>query len=119
MVAVTTTVPGAVVERLSPVMEAPVPLSVFTDHTMTWLVALGGSTVPFKVRLAPIIPLVATPVISVTGTTVELTVTVHVAVKPPSSVVTVMTAEPDATAVTSPVLSTVATLSSLLDHVMF
>ena len=42
-----------------------------------------------------------------------LTVTEQVAVKPPSSVVTVIVAVPDATAVTLPVLSTVAIDESL------
>ena len=45
------------------------------------------------------------------------TVTVQMAVKPPSTVVTVMVAAPGATAVTTPFWSTVATLGSLLAHV--
>lgn len=48
-----------------------------------------------------------------------MTVTEQVAVKLPSSVVTVMVAVPAATAVTLPVLSTVATLVSLEDQVTF
>ena len=47
------------------------------------------------------------------------TVTVQLAVRLPSSVVTVMTAAPAETAVTTPFSSTVATVSSLLVHVTF
>ncbi len=52
----------------------------------------------------------------VTGT---ITVTTQVAVLPPSSVVTVMSAVPAATAVTKPASSTVAMSLSLLVHDTF
>ena len=57
----------------------------------------------------------ATPV---TGTVASLTVTVQLAVKPPSWVVAVIVAVPTAMAVTTPLL-TVATPVSLLDHDTF
>ena len=46
-----------------------------------------------------------------------VTVTAQVAVKPPSTVLTVMVAVPSATAVTVPFAETVATAGLLLDHV--
>jgi hypothetical protein len=49
--------------------------------------------------------------------TAVVTVTARVAVKPPSAVVTVMAALPFATAVTRPVLLTVATPVLFEDHV--
>ena len=53
--------------------------------------------------------------ISVTGTTLALTVTAHIAVFPPSSVFTLIVALPGATATTVP-SETVAISSLLLDH---
>lgn len=52
-----------------------------------------------------------------TGMVAEVTVTSQPAVCPPSTVVTVMVAVPSSTPVTVPVLSTVATVGLLLDHV--
>jgi hypothetical protein len=54
-------------------MEAPVPPGVFMVHTMVLLVALAGVTVPFRVRV-PTVPLVGTPVISLTATKAALRV---------------------------------------------
>ena len=51
MVAVTVTVPVAVVFRLFPLIVAPVVPGDFTDHSMVLLVALVGATVPERVRL--------------------------------------------------------------------
>jgi hypothetical protein len=91
------------------------------SHLTLRLVALDGATVQVSlvVPFAPIVTdhgLTSTPV---TGTTLAFTVTLHVAVLPPSSVVTVITASPAFTAVTLPAPSTVAisVLSEL--HVTF
>ena len=53
-------------------------------------------------------------VASIKRVVLGVTVTVHVAVKPPSFVVAVITAVPSETPVTVPLLLTVATLSELL-----
>jgi hypothetical protein len=57
-------------------------------------------------------------VFSVTPVTATVsTVTAHVSAYPPSDVVTVIVATPSETAVIMPLLDTVATVGSLLDHV--
>ena len=95
---------------------ATVATASLLDFQVTfWLVAFSGVMVAVRVSLSPTKMLVAvllsfTPV---TLTSLSLTVTLHVAVLPPSSVVTVMEASPAFTAVTLP-LATVAT-ASLLD----
>ena len=74
-----------------------------------------------SVSFAPILSVraVLLSVTPVTATEVSLTVTLQVAVLPPSSVVTVMVASPTFTAVTLPLASTVA-ISGLSDfHVTF
>jgi hypothetical protein len=55
--------------------------------------------------------------IRLTPVTPMTTVTSQVAVMPPSTVVTVIVAEPAAMALTRPELETVATLGALLDQV--
>ena len=93
-----------------------VAMAVSLDFQVTfWLVAFSGVMVAVRVSLSPTKMLVAvllsfTPV---TLTSLSLTVTLHVAVLPPSSVVTVMVASPAFTPMTLP-LATVAT-ASLLD----
>ena len=67
-VAVTVTVPPAVVLRVLPLMVAPVAPALFTDHAMVLFVALEGSTVPVRAMGVPAMPLVGTPVIFVTAT---------------------------------------------------
>ena len=68
MVAVTVTVPAAVVVRVFPLMVAPVVPALFTDHTIALLVALSGATIPERAMEVPAMPPVGTPVIPVTGT---------------------------------------------------
>ena len=95
---------------------ATVATASLLDFQVTfWLVAFSGVMVAVRVSLSPTKMLVAvllsfTPV---TLTSLSLTVTLHVAVLPPSSVVTVMVASPAFTPMTLP-LATVAT-ASLLD----
>jgi hypothetical protein len=57
-------------------------------------------------------------VIPVTATGESVTITAHVAVKPPSTVVTVIVVVPAVNGVTTP-LATVATAGALEDHVTF
>ena len=121
IVALTVTVPAAVVFRLLPLMVAPVFPALATDHTIVLFVALAGFTVPVRVRAVPTVPLVGTPVIPVTGTMAVPTVTTQVAVLLPSPEVTVMVAVPAETAVmvTCPAVVwlaglTVATAGALL-----
>ena len=80
--------------------------------TLTWMVFWSPDTgtvtlEPPDVPPPPLLPLPLLPLLL-------LTVTVQVAVLPPSAVVTVMVAEPALTAVTFPLASTVAT-AVLLD----
>ena len=80
-----------------------------------WLVAFSGRMVATRVSLPPTRILVSvlfscTPV---TLISLSLTVTLQVAVFPPSSVVTVMVASPAFTPVTLPLASTVAMAASL------
>ena len=70
MVAVTVTLPAAVAVSVLPLMAAPVVPALFTDHTIVWLVALAGATVPVRVRELPTVPAVGTPEILVTATKV-------------------------------------------------
>ena len=89
------------------------------DQETDLSVALDGVTVADNVWVSPtvIVRLVwfrLTPV-----TVIGFTVTEHVAVFPPSSVVAVMTAVPTFTADTFPLESTVATLELELVHVTF
>jgi hypothetical protein len=74
-------------------------------------VALDGLTVAMRVCLSPsvMVMLLLSSVTPVTETTFALTVTVQVALYPPSFVVTVMVVVPAVTAVILPVLETVAT----------
>jgi hypothetical protein len=76
IVAVTVTVPAAVVFRVLPLKEVPVPPSVLTDQVMVWFVALDGATVPVKVSGVPAVAVVGTPVIFVTGINAAFTVMV-------------------------------------------
>ena len=65
MVALTTTGPVPVVFKVVP-LTLPGPLT--NDHTMAWLVAVEGTTVPLKVNGIPIVVDVGTPVMLVTAT---------------------------------------------------
>ena len=103
-----------VAEPAATAVTSPVVLTVaidvlFDDQVTAWLVALEGETVAVSCCVAPatmeaVVGLTVTPV-----TAIGETVTAHVAVLPPSWVVTVIVAEPAATAVTKPVELTVAT----------
>ena len=75
MVAKTFTVPSAVVFNwLPPVMVALVVPASDTVHTIVWLVAVVGATVPTSVNGVPAKAVVATPVMPVTDTMVDVTV---------------------------------------------
>ena len=89
------------------------------DHVTVLLVALAGATVAVRVPVWPGLSGVSHRVreTPVTGTADVSTVTAQAAVLPPSAVVTVMLALPFATAVTTPVWSTVATPELLEAHV--
>jgi hypothetical protein len=108
-----------VVFKVLPLIVAPVVPAFWTLHTIVLLVALTGVTVPLKARGVPAVAAVGTPVMLVTATNGSITVTVQVAVLPPSAVVTMMIAVPAATAVTIPLLFTVATPVLLLLQVTF
>ena len=90
---------------------------LFELHLTFWFVASEGRTVAVKVAVAPLTKdnSVWERVTPVTGT---VTVTSHVAVRLPSSVVTVMVAAPPDTAVTVP-FSTMATAVLVELHVTF
>ena len=99
-----------------------VAISVLSELHVTFrLSALSGFTVAVSVSVSPSVKVssVLSRDTSVTPTALAFTVTLQVAVFPPSSVVTVTTASPAFTAVTLPAPSTVATsvLSEL--HVTF
>ena len=83
-------------------------------HVTFLSVAFSGATVAFNTRLSPatMVALVWSKVIPVTATSFAATVTVQVAVLEPSVVVTVIVVEPALTAVTLPLLSTVAMFES-------
>jgi hypothetical protein len=90
-------------------------------HVKFWFVALEGANTASRLSVPPTLRLIdvlfrETPV---TGTLWEATVTLQVAVFPPSTVVTVIVADPAATAVTLPLVDTVATLVLPLRHVTF
>jgi len=70
MLAVTVTVPAAVVVRVFPLIVALVVPDDFTVHTMVLLVAFAGPTVPERVSV-PTEAVVGTPVIPVTATKVD------------------------------------------------
>ena len=104
-------------------LTTPVSLTVATevsllDHVTSRFVASAGETVAVRVRLSPTLRDASlrsreTPV------TAAVTFTVQVAFTSPSLpfAEAVMVAVPGLTAVTTPLLSTVATALSLLDHV--
>ena len=90
------------------------------------LVAFAGATVavsfsvwPFAVSVASFLSRVTPVTATVVGWSAMFTVTLHTAVLFPSAVVTVMSAVPFATAVTSPSGVTVATFSLLVAYVTF
>jgi hypothetical protein len=106
-------------------MPAPTPITTpFSDtvaievllllQLTALLVALVGVIAATRVS-APLTPRLMLDLFSETPVTaMELTVTVQVAVLPPSEVVTVIVADPGATAVTVPFSDTVATAVLLL-----
>ena len=111
----------AVIVAVPPALAVTLPLAstVATDVSLldqvtVLSVALLGSTVAESVAVLPLVSerLVWFSVTLVTS--MALTVTAQSAVFPPSSVVTVITAEPTPWAVTFPFVSTVATLVLLL-----
>ena len=101
-----------------PLLSTVAALVLLLVHVTPCLVALPGSTVAVSVALLPasIVSAVLsnfTPV-TATGLATAVTVTLHVAVLLPSVVVTVIVVLPAPIAVTLPLLSTLATFSSLL-----
>ena len=93
-------------------------LASLVDQLMFLLVALLGDTVAVRVVFAPVSRLALVLFKDTPVTEIGLTWTSQVAVKPPSSVVTVMVVSPGFNAVTTPSL-TVATASLLEDQVTF
>ena len=90
-------------------------------HVTFWLVALEGAIVGRRVSVSPTVRLAddlfsETPV---TGTLSSVTLTVQVAVLPPSAVVTVMVTVPAETELILPLDDTVAILVLPLRHVTF
>ena len=87
-------------------------------HVTALFAALSGATVATSVAVSPAASSSTAFVFRVTPVTATgiSTVTSHVAVLPPSTVVTVMVAVPFAFAVTTP-FATVATAGLLLSHV--
>jgi hypothetical protein len=68
IVALTVTVPAAVVFSVLPVIVAPVVPAFWTLHIIgAWFVASDGTTVPVRVRGVPAVAVVGTPVILVTA----------------------------------------------------
>jgi hypothetical protein len=99
-----------------------VATAVLDEVQLTFVfVALDGATVAVTVPVVPpadrfkLIGLRLTPVTAMGA----LTVTAHVAVLPPSAVVTVIVAKPTATGVTTPLAETVAIVVSLLVQATF
>jgi hypothetical protein len=93
-------------------------LALLLLHVTFWFVALEGIIVALRVSVLPTLRLIddlfrETPVTEMFS---ETTVTLQVAVLPPSTVVTVIVADPAAFAVTRP-FATVTTLLLLLLHV--
>ena len=121
VVAVMVAVPSATAVT-TPVLLTVATLVSLLVHVTFLLVTFAGVTVAVSVTvwLAALNEWdVLFRVMPVAGTGIE-TVTVQVAERfVPSAVVAVMVAVPSATAVTTPVLLTVATLVSLLVHVTF
>ena len=77
MVAVTFTVPAAVVRKMLPLtIDAPVVPALFTLHVIDLFVALDGTTVPERGRSIPAVADEGTSVMFVTGTNAALTVRV-------------------------------------------
>jgi hypothetical protein len=105
-----------------PVWLTVATLVLLDDQVMFLLVAFDGVTVATSVALdeptskLSVFRSSETPVTAIVAT---LTVTAHVSVKPPSSVVTVIVAVPEPAAATAPVWLTVATLVLLDDQVTF
>jgi len=90
-------------------------------HVTFWFVAVEGAMVAIRSSASPTVRFVDVlfSVTPVTATEVVTTLTVQLAVLPPSTVLTVMVAVPAATAVTAPPADTVATELLLLLHVTF
>ena len=74
MVAVKTTLPALVGVTLVPLMLVIPAPAVLTLQTMVLLVAFAGLTVPPRVSGVPAVPELGTPVMFVTGTSAEVTV---------------------------------------------
>lgn len=85
------------------------------DQVRFWLVALAGTKVAVSGALWPR-PMDAVDRLKRTRVTGTTTVTKQVAFLAPSAVVTVIVAVPPATAVTRPLLETVATPALLVDQ---
>jgi hypothetical protein len=67
IVALTVTVPGAVVVSVRPLITAPVVPASTTVQMMVLLVALAGDTVPVRIRGVPTTAVEETPLIVLTG----------------------------------------------------
>lgn len=109
-------IPGATpVTR--PLFTEAILLSVVNQSTFT-LVASVGLISAFRVTVSPTLRLTLVALMLTLVTAMgAMTLTVHLATNPPSLVLTLITVEPAVTAVTLPVLLTVATDGLSEDHV--
>ena len=103
----------------TPDVETVATAVLLDDHVTDLFVALEGEIEAVRDDVSPTaidrdVLLMETPV---TGTAVDVTVTIQLAVNPPSVVVTVIVAVPADFAVTTPDFDTVATVVLLDDHV--
>ena len=99
-----------------PLLVTVATVLLLLDHVTFLLVAFSGNTVAVNVSVVPIVisAVGRFSVTFVTGTDAAVTVTVQVAVLPPSCVVAIIVAEPADMAVTRPLLLTEATDGLLL-----
>jgi len=99
-----------------PLLVTVATMLLLLDHVTVLLVAFSGNTVAVNVSVVPIVisAVGRFSVTFVTGTDAAVTVTVQVAVLPPSCVVAIIVAEPVDMAVTRPLLLTEATDGLLL-----
>jgi hypothetical protein len=121
--------PSWVVTVMSAVPAATAVTTPFADtvatgllllfHVTFWFVALKGIIEATRVSVAPSLRLVVDLLRVTPVTGMRLTVTLQVAVLSPSTVLTVIVAEPAPTPVTKPPLDTVATPGLLLFHDTF
>lgn len=118
VVAVMVAIPGDT--AVTTPLASTVAIDVLLLRQLTfWLVALAGVTVAINAVVSPMVILTEL-LFNVTFVgRIGATITTQVAVSSPSSVVAVIIAVPTPTAVTTPVVLTIAMSWSLLDHVTF